>query len=272
MDILISGASTGIGRASALHMARLGHTVWAGVRSQKDFDSLTKLKVDGIKPVFLDVTDEDSVNKCVSQIKKEGGSLNGLVNNAGVAIGGPVEGLALAEWQRQFDINFFGVIRLTKACLPMLRESKGRIVNMSSLSGRISFPFMGPYGASKFALEGLSDSLRREVQPFGVKVALIEPGAIATPIWEKAKDEGLGAPSKYSKEVVEAYGPAMKRFTKKVQQMAAKAAPVSVVTKAVEHALLSRGPSTRYPVGRGTKATTLLLNVIPDQLMDRVFR
>jgi NAD(P)-dependent dehydrogenase (short-subunit alcohol dehydrogenase family) len=272
MEILISGASTGIGKACAIHMARTGHSVWAGVRSQKNFDDVNKMNVRGLRPVFLDVTEDASVKECVSLITKTSGTLNALVNNAGVAIGGPVEAVSMDDWHRQFETNFFGAIRLTQACLPLLRECKGRIVNMSSISGRMAFPFMGPYAASKYALEAMSDSLRRELLPYGVHVALVEPGAIATPIWEKSKTEGLGSTAAYSDSMKELYGASLLKLSKRIEDIAKNAAPVSVVTKAVEHALLARRPRTRYPVGKGIKATALLLNVIPDEWVDRAIQ
>lgn len=272
MEILISGASTGIGKACAVHMARLGHSVWAGVRTQKNFDEVSKLNVQGLKPIFLDVTDEKSVDECVRTITKKAGAINGLVNNAGIAVGGPVEAVKLEDWRRQFDINVFGVISLTQACLPLLRESRGRVVNMSSISGRIASPFMGPYAASKFALEALSDSLRREMLPLGVSVSIVEPGAIATPIWEKARTEGLGKSAKYPAALNEVYGRRLDKFSQRVEQIARDAAPVSVVTKAVEHALTARTPRTRYPVGKGIKTSAVLSRVLPDQWMDRVLR
>jgi NAD(P)-dependent dehydrogenase (short-subunit alcohol dehydrogenase family) len=272
MEILISGASTGIGKACAIHLARTGHSVWAGVRTQKNFDHVNKMNLKGLRPDFLEVTDDASVKDANSLITKTAGTLNALINNAGVAVGGPVEAVSMDEWQRQFDTNFFGVIRLTQACLPLLRECKGRIVNMSSISGRMAFPFLGPYAASKFALEAMSDSLRRELLPYGVHVAIVEPGAIATPIWEKSKIEGLSTAAGYSKAITELYGASLQKLLKRVDDIAKNAAPVSVVTRAVEHALFSRTPRTRYPVGKGVKTTALLANVIPDQWMDRALR
>ena len=271
MEILISGASTGIGKACAIHMARLGHSVWAGVRTSKNFEDINKLDVRSLRPVYLDVTNDASVKEGVSTVIKSAGTLHALINNAGVAIGGPIEAVSLEDWHRQFETNFFGVIRLTQCCLPWLRESKGRIINMSSLSGRLAFPFMGPYAASKFALEALSDSLRREMRPHGVQVSVIEPSAIATPIWEKSKTEGLGKTAQYSADMTAVYGKVMKHFAQRIDDVARRAAPVTVVTKAVEHALLARRPRTRYPVGYRTKPTTLLLNVLPDAWVDRAF-
>ncbi|MGZ3722786.1 MAG: SDR family oxidoreductase [Bdellovibrionales bacterium] len=272
MDVLISGASTGIGRACAVHLARKGAIVWAGVRTQKSFDEITRMNVQGLKPIFLDVTDSKSINSALSELKKKSGTLFGLVNNAGVAIGGPVEGVTMENWRRQFDINFFGQIELTQACLPLIRESKGRILNMSSISGRIAGPFMGPYSASKYALEAFSDSLRREVRKYGVRVSIIEPGPIKTPIWEKSVAVGAEQKAELSQEMLSLYGDSLDKFLKEMAKYSVTAAPVALVVKAVEHALSSHHPKTRYPVGRGMTMAAHISNVMPDSWMDRIIR
>jgi NAD(P)-dependent dehydrogenase (short-subunit alcohol dehydrogenase family) len=272
MDILISGASTGIGKACAIHLARKGAVVWAGVRSRKSYDEILKLNVQGLKPVFLDVTDSQSIAAAVSEVKKKSGTLFGLINNAGIAIGGPVEGVRMENWRKQFDINFFGQIELTQACLPLIRESKGRILNMSSIAGRIASPYMGPYSASKFALEAFSDSLRREVRRYGVRVSIIEPGAIKTPIWEKSVAVGHEHKAELSEEVQSLYGGSLDKFLKELVKYTESGAPVAVVVKAVEHALSSAVPKIRYPVGRGISLAAQLVNVVPDAWIDQIIR
>lgn len=270
MDILISGASSGIGRATAVHMARKGHTVWAGVRSDKSFEEIRRLNVRGLEPVFLDVTDEESIDKCISTIRKKSGILHGLVNNAGIAVGGPVEGIQLSDWRKQFEINVFGQIRVTQLCLPMIRESKGRIVMVSSISGRVARPFLGPYSASKFALEAVSDSLRREMRKFGVSVSIVEPGAIATPIWEKSLGESEKRQEDFSPEVQKIYGSVLNKFSKKIEDVSRFSSPVSVVVQVIEHALTAKNPRTRYPVGRGIALSAALSQVLPDRWLDRM--
>lgn len=270
MEILISGASTGIGKASAVHLARKGHSVWAGVRSQKSFDEITKANVQGLRPVFLDVCDEKSIVACLSQIKKTSGNLHALVNNAGIAVGGPVEGVSLEDWRRQFETNVFGQVRVIQECLPLLRESKGRIVNISSIAGKVSSPFMAPYSASKFAFEAISDSLRRELVSHGVKVAIIEPGPIATPIWEKSQTEGMKKIDAYGPVLKQVYGTAMQSFDKEIKSAVKRAAPVAVVVKAIEHALTSRTPKIRYPVGRGISTAIVAASTLPDSWMDKI--
>ncbi|HMN69813.1 MAG TPA: SDR family oxidoreductase [Bdellovibrionales bacterium] len=266
MEILISGASTGIGRASAIHMARLDHSVWAGVRTQKSFDEISRLNVRGLHPVFLDVCDEASIVACLRLIGKEAGILHALVNNAGIAVGGPVEGVPLQDWRRQFEVNLFGQIRVIQAALPMLRESKGRIVNLSSISGKVAAPFLGPYAASKYAFEAVSDSLRRELAPLGVSVSVVEPGPIRTPIWDK----GLADIRVDTAETEAVYGGRVARFMKRLEQNAAAAAPVSVVVETIAEALTSARPRPRYPVGRGISLAIALTRALPDRWLDRL--
>lgn len=272
MDVLISGASTGIGHASATQLARKGHTVWAGVRDQRAADTLSRLGLENLKPIFLDVTSKDSIEKCLSTIKKSSGLLHGLVNNAGIVVGGPLEAVTLDDLRLQFEVNVLGAHHLTQVFLPLLRESKGRIVNMSSISGKVASPFLGPYAASKFALEALSDSLRRELAPHGVRVAVVEPGPIATPIWEKSKSVGLDRSSKYSAEILNVYGNSLNKFREYIEGVTRRAAPVSIVVRAVEHALTSRSPRTRYPVGRGIASASVVSALLPDRLLDLAFR
>ena len=272
MDILISGASTGIGRATAVHMARTGHQVWAGVRTERSFEDLVKMNVRGLHPLYLDVVDSQSIADAVSLVRKRAGTLYALINNAGIAVSGPVEGLSMEAWREQFDINFFGLIELTKICLPLLRESKGRIVNISSISGRVASPFLSPYATSKFAVEAFSDSIRRELRPFGVRVAVIEPGPINTPIWKKSLAVGHQRKSDLPQEILELYGPAIERFTAAMEQSELEASPVQMVVKAVEHALLSSYPKTRYPVGRGIGTMAIVAKHLSDGWLDKLLR
>ena len=268
MNILISGASTGIGRACAEHLTSAGHKIWAGVRSQKSFDELSGLA--NLHPVFLDVADSPSIDALLKSLKGE--RLDALINNAGIAVGGPIEALAMDDWRRQFEINFFGLVELTKACLPQLRQARGRVLNMSSLSGRIASPFMGPYSASKFALEAYSDSLRRELRKHGVHVCIIEPGPIQTPIWEKSVREGSDRLHQLDPAMRELYGASLDKFSRLMLKTGESAAPVSRVIHAVDHALHSSRPRTRYPVGYGVGWLTRLSNVLPDKWMDQLLR
>jgi NAD(P)-dependent dehydrogenase (short-subunit alcohol dehydrogenase family) len=188
--VLVTGASTGIGRATVLALAKRGAQVYAGVRRSADADSLTREGGPNVRPLLLDVTVPDAIDAARDILSSSGAPLTGLVNNAGFALAGPLELVAPAELRRQFDVNFFGALALTQALLPQLRAARGRIVNVSSIGGKFAAPFVGAYAASKFALEAASDALRLELRPFGVAVILIEPGAVRTPIWQRGAAAG----------------------------------------------------------------------------------
>lgn len=272
MNILISGASTGIGLASALHLARRGATVYAGVRDAGAFARLETLGVaDQLRPIYLDVTDADSVTAAIDRVRQDAGTLDALVNNAGIAIGGPVEVVDVVDWRRQFEVNVFGMVNLTRSALPMLRASRGRVVNISSISGRMAFPFLAPYAASKYAVEAFSDSLRRELRAQGVRVALIEPGAIATPLWEKSVAEGVNRVASLAPPLDEVYGPSIARFNRVLDRTIRQAAPVDLVVRAVDHALNARSPRRRYLVGRGIGVMAWLHDRLPAWAIDRAF-
>ncbi len=264
--VLITGASTGIGRACALHMDHLGWHVYAGLRDEADAASLRAEGSGRLKPVFLDVTDAASIAEAHSVVAAEVGEagLSGLVNNAGIPYGGPVEFLSLDKVRHEFEVNFFGAIAVTQAFLALLRRARGRIVNMSSVGGMVSAPFVAPYSSTKFALEALSDSLRMELSPWHMEVAVIQPGAIDTPIWNKAgsvvNDLIGGAPQ----QGLDLYG-------KAIEGMAARYAPHGIptehVSRAVAHALTSAHPKTRYAIGR-EGAVVRLARCLPDRLRD----
>src|SRR5258708_5204131 len=183
-SIVITGAATGIGEAWALRLDGLGYRVFAGVRKAADGEALKKKASGQLSPVLLDVTSEESIGAAVRTIGEI--PLAGLVNNAGIVVPGPLELVPIALWRKQFEVNVIGQVAVPQAFLPMLRAGRGRIVNMGSVAGRSALPFSGPYCASKFALEGLTDSLRMELRQFGISVSIVEPGAIRTPIWDKS--------------------------------------------------------------------------------------
>ena len=185
--IVVTGAATGIGRAIALRLAAAGATVFAGVRRESDGTSLAAAALAGrIRPLIFDVTDVEAIERARASVARSGLPLAGIVNNAGISVAGPLEVLPDAELRRQFDVNFFGAIAVTRAFLPALRASNGRVVSVGSISGKISVPMLGAYAASKFALEAACDALRVELRPSGIDVVLIEPGAVKTPIWQKS--------------------------------------------------------------------------------------
>jgi NAD(P)-dependent dehydrogenase (short-subunit alcohol dehydrogenase family) len=188
-SVVITGASTGIGAACALALDKLGYRVFAGVRHPADGERLQQQAGPRLMPIRLDVTDAASISAASHTVAAMVGErgLAGLVNNAGIGVAGPIELLPLADWRRQFEVNVFGLIAVTQTFLPLIRTGRGRIINMGSIAGRASMPFMAPYAASKHALEAITDALRLELQPWGIRVALIAPGAIATPIWKNSE-------------------------------------------------------------------------------------
>jgi NAD(P)-dependent dehydrogenase (short-subunit alcohol dehydrogenase family) len=269
-SVVITGASTGIGAACALALDKLGYRVFAGVRNPADGTTLAASASPRLMPIGLDVTDAASIAAAVHTVRAMGGEdgLAGLVNNAGIGIVGPLEAIPLAEWRRQFDVNVFGLIAVTQAFLPLLRQARGRVINMGSMAGRAPTPFMAPYSASKYALEGLTDSLRVELQPWGIDVALIEPGAIATPIWGKTRKVVDALDAGWNPEMKTMYLKAFTRVKERATRAGQNAPAPGIVVQAVVHALRSRFPKTRYLVGRDAKIRALLATVLPDRIQD----
>jgi NAD(P)-dependent dehydrogenase (short-subunit alcohol dehydrogenase family) len=243
--VLITGASSGIGAACATRLVAKGWEVHAGVRTPGDAPP-------GTTEVILDVTDPPPL---------EFEQLDGLVNNAGIAIAAPLEDLPLDELRRQLEVNVVGQLAVTQAVLPALRAAKGRIVIVGSIAGRSALPFLGAYAISKFALEAMSDSLRLELAPDGIEVSLVEPGTIRTAIWTK--------PQPLAEVVSERYRARVERFRQIAAARAAKAAPVDLVSDAIEHALTAERPKTRYVVGRDAKIRARI-EKLPDRTRDRV--
>jgi NAD(P)-dependent dehydrogenase (short-subunit alcohol dehydrogenase family) len=264
--VLISGASTGIGRASALHLDRLGWRVFAGVRREVDAVSLRGAGSPRLTPVLLDVSQASSISAAVRTVGEVVGEkgLSGLVNNAGVPMGGPVEILDLEQVRKGFEVNVFGALALTQVCLPLLRAVRGRIVNISSISGMIAMPFMGPYAASKSALEAFSDSLRVELRPWEIMVSIIELGAIDTPIWDKGGSLLQAFIEHSAEESLSRYRPLVKVFS---EQMNPHGKSPESIAAVVAQALTAARPRTRYRVGVEARAVALI-RLLPDRLRD----
>lgn len=272
MTVVVTGASTGIGAACALDCVGRGMTVFAGVRDPRAGEALAAKGGPSLIPLTLDVTDERSIKQSaevVQGVVGEGG-LGGLVNNAGIVIGSPLEVIPLSQLRKQLEVNVIGQIAVTQAYLPLLRRGRGRIVNMGSIAGRGTIPLLGPYSASKFALEALTDALRMELQPWGIQVSIIEPGAIATPIWEKSAKEAEGLEALASEEAKALYGEAVARIREAIAQAAQRAIPPEAVVRAVHHALTSSRPHTRYLVGRDAKLRAWMVKWLPDRVHDRL--
>lgn len=268
--VVITGASTGIGRATALHLDKLGFRVFAGVRRAADGESLRGEASERLTPVLIDVTDGASIDAALKEVTAalSGGGLAGLVNNAGIVMSGPVEYTSMDDWRRQFEVNFFGFLAVTQAFLPLVRKARGRIVNISSIGGRVASPYVGPYAASKHALEATSDALRRELRGEGVQVSVIEPGAVATPIWEKGDAAAAERLSSYPEEAHRVYGKGMQKVREAAEKLAGSAIPPERVAEAVGHALTAARPRTRYLVGTEAKVQRALSVVLSDRLFD----
>jgi len=269
-SVVITGASSGIGEACALHLAKLGWQVFAAVRKQADEERLRRNGLPQLIPIYMDVTDHDLIMAAAGLVAKEVGSrgLRGLINNAGMAIGGPLEFLPLADLRQQLEINVIGQIAVTQAFLPLLRQGRGRVINMSSISGRVPTPFLGPYAASKFALEALTDSLRLELRPWKIEVISIEPGAIATPIWDKSLSRADNVIEKLPPQVNTLYGTRLAKLRERVNKTGQQGIPPAEVAKVVAKALLAKRPRTRYLVGRDAKWGALLVKLLPDRWRD----
>lgn len=272
MAVVVTGASTGIGAACALDCADRGMTVFAGIRDPRAGEVLVAKGGPSIIPIMIDVTDEPSIARSVEMVQGvvgEGG-LGGLVNNAGIVIGSPLEVIPLSQLRKQLEINVIGQIAVTQAFLPLLRRGRGRIVNMGSIAGRGTIPLLGPYSASKFALEALTDALRMELKPWGIQVLIVEPGAIATPIWEKSAKEAEGLEASASEDARALYGEAVIRIRQAIAQAAQRAIPPEAVVRAVHHALTASHPRTRYLVGRDAKVRAWMVKWLPDRVHDRL--
>lgn len=270
--VVVTGASSGIGRATALHLDSLGFQVFAGVRKDADAESLRSEGSERLEPLEIDVADEASVAAAARWVAERtgDGGLAGLVNNAGIGLGGPVELLSLDDLRRQLEVNVVGQVAVTQSLIPQLRRANGRIVFMSSVGGRLAIPFMSPYHVSKWGLEALADSLRVELRPWAIEVVLIEPGSIATPMWDKAQDRADDVISRMDAEGRKLYGENVAALQATAQEEAARGIPPQRVAEVVAAALTARRPRTRYLVGRDAKINARVRRLVPDRVFDRL--
>jgi NAD(P)-dependent dehydrogenase (short-subunit alcohol dehydrogenase family) len=270
--VVITGASTGIGAACALHLDRVGFAVFAGVRKPEDGVALQKAGSERLVPLELDVTDLATIRKSCAVVldaTKELG-LFGLINNAGIAVVGPLEAVPISDLRQQLEVNVIGQVAVIQAFLPLIRQARGRIVNMGSIAGLSTMPLMGPYSASKFALEAITDALRLEVQQWGIHVAIVEPGAIATPIWNKSAIEAAEREAAIETELRTLYKSVVTAVRKVVGEASKRAIPPDAVVKVVEEALTAPAPKTRYLVGTDAKFRALLVRLLPDRIYDKL--
>ncbi|QDX26934.1 SDR family oxidoreductase [Sphingomonas suaedae] len=266
---VVTGASSGIGAATARELAMAGYHVLAGVRRSEDADAL---QATNLEPIMLDITDEAAIAALVQRIDAdpERRPLGALVNNAGVAINAPLEAYKLDALRRLFEVNLFGHVAMIQALLPALIESRGTIVNISSVGGKVAMPTYGPYAGTKFALEAISDSLRREVAPLGVRVVVVEPGAITTGMLKQVGGRGA--------KVVDAMTPIhrdrsaalMHAVVAQAEASVASGAPPEEAARIIAHAIISPRPRTRYTVGRGTGMIVKLTRLVSDRVLDRI--
>lgn len=269
---LVTGSSTGIGEACALRLDRLGHRVYAGVRKDEDAKRLSAKASDRLVPVHLDITDEAQVNDAARLVRDEAGALNGVVNNAGIAKGGPLEYLPLEAWREQLEVNVIGHVAVTRALLPSIRAGNGRIVFVGSISGKISTSLMGPYGASKFAIEAIADSLRQELHPWRIGVSVIEPGAVKTAIWEKGRREADRIEEILPEEAKSRYADHVTAIRKGIEMQDRNGVDPDKVAAAVEHALLSTRPKARYLVGADARVQSALVRLLPNRPREAIIR
>ena len=268
---LITGASTGIGRATALGLAASGWMVLAGVRKTADGEALRADGGERVIPLELDVTNPGQIERAAGRVGELApGGLDALVNNAGSAVGGPLELISMDDLRRQFDVNFFGQVAVTQALIPALRRARGRIVLISSVGGLLTTPYLAPYHASKYALEAAANSLRLELAGSHIQVALIEPGSVATPIWEKNRGQvdELAVPE----ELREQYGHVPAAMAKALENTARRGIPPERVAQTIERALSARRMRARYLIGRDAHAMVWASRLLPDLLFDRLLR
>lgn len=256
---IVTGASSGIGEACAVRLARAGWRVLAGVRREGDAP-------EGTEEVLLDVTDPEQIRGAADRVDE----LDGLVNNAGIALGSPLELVPVDQLRYQLEVNLVGQVAVTQALLPALRRAKGRIVFIGSIAGRSALPFLAPYAASKHALEAVADSLRLELKPFGISVSIVEPGSIRTAIWGRSAARADELAAGMDSEVAELYAARVAAFRSVALKRGEGGAPADRVAEVVEEALNAERPNARYLVGRDAKLRAGFER-LPDRLRDRIY-
>jgi len=267
---LVTGASTGIGRATALHLDTAGWRVFAGVRREEDAAALREAGSDRLAPLMLDVTDAEQIGAVAELIHREVGEagLDGLVNNAGIAVPGPLETLPIDDFRRQVEVNLSAQVAVTQELLPAIRAARGRIVFITSIGGLMAFPMFGAYHAAKFGLEAVGDVFRQELRPWGISVSVVEPGSIATAIWERGEAEVDVIAARARDGHTDLYGGAIDAYREVARKTGARGIPPERVAKKIAHALTARRPRTRYLVGADARGQAFATRVLPDRLVD----
>lgn len=268
--ILITGASSGIGRTTALHLDRLGFTVFGTVRSQKDAEALCTKGSNRLVPIIMDVTDQDSINRAREQVSQAVGEagLAGLVNNAAVGFIAPLELIPLDELRWMFEVNVFGLMAVIQAFLPLLRQGHGRIVNISSIASLFVAPFHGPYSASKMSVEGLSNALRLELQPYDVQVSVVVCGSIKTPMWEKGKLLSERALKDVSPQALDLYAEHLQKMSAYFFKLGENGSQPEAAARTIAHALTARRTHNTYYVGPDANFYKIADKLIHGRLRD----
>lgn len=268
--VLVTGASKGIGKATALHLDKLGFHVFAGVRKETDAEILQNEATERLQTLFIDVTNSEQIAAAAEQITQKVGEtgLYGLVNNAGMGEPAPLEAIKLNHLRYQLEVNLIGQVAVTQSVLPLIRKTTGRIINISSIGGRVVMPLMGAYHMSKFALEAMTDALRLELKPWGIDVISIEPGAIATDIWEVTTARAHERLAEMPKDLNEMYQDQIDSVFATTEGQAKRAIPAQVVADVIEKALTTKRPKTRYLVGPDAKFVGRLRTILPDRWLD----
>lgn len=274
--VLITGTSTGIGYATALHLDRLGFSVFATVRKEEDADRLRAVCTSRLTPIILDVTSEPGIASAVEEVSERLGSrrLAGLINNAGIGFAAPLECAPLPEVRRLFDVNVFGVLAVTQAFLPQLRQARGRVVNISSTASLFVAPFHGPYSASKLALNGLNHALRRELGPLGVDVVLVIAGSVNTPIWTKPSERGAELYQRFASEAAAVYDLRYRRLLEFFSRMGSRGLASETAARQICQAITDQRPRNTYFVGPDAQlfrfASPILYGRVRDWVLSRL--
>jgi NAD(P)-dependent dehydrogenase (short-subunit alcohol dehydrogenase family) len=265
---VVTGASTGIGAATARELARRGFHVLAGVRRDEDADAI---RAPGIEPVIIDITNPDHIRALAIRVNDDpqGRAVRALVNNAAIQANVPIEAFAIDEWQRMFEVNLFGHVAVTQALLPALFRSRGRVVNISSVGGKVAMATYGPYAGTKFALEAVSDSLRRELAPFGVQVVVVEPGAVRTEMLGRAIAGANELVSAMTPDQSQRYGGLVQAVNTQAMSSTKSGLPADAAAEVIAQAITARKPRTRYTVGREA-ALVRVVRFLPDRTLDRI--
>lgn len=265
--IVVTGASTGLGASTARELARRGFHVLAGVRRDGDAEAVRST---GVEPVILDITESAQIEALAARVAEDPRPLHALVNNAGVQVNAPVEALPMARWRRVFEVNLFGHIAVTQALLPELLRGKGRVINISSVGGKVAMATYGAYAGAKFALEAVSDSLRREIAPLGVQVVVVQPGGVRTEMAARGIATANELASGMTPEHAERYGDLVLANNAFMTAGTTAGLTADAAALVVAKAVTARRPRTRYTVGRDAALVMRLARILSDRTLDRV--